>query len=98
MACELGLLNRADGSCRFSHGDSTVLASVFGPLQPKRQRKQLIDRASLEVSFRPRTGIPGQLERDVIDLANVKVMIHLTGQPERISGPVIRSRQATPPA
>ena len=63
MACELGLLNRADGSCRFSHGDSTVLASVFGPLQPKRQRKQLIDRASLEVSFRPRTGIPGQLER-----------------------------------
>jgi ribonuclease PH len=31
LACEVGVLERADGSARFSQGHSCVLASVVGP-------------------------------------------------------------------
>jgi exosome complex component RRP46 len=58
LSVELGVLNRADGSVKYTQGDSTVLVAVYGPaaVQPKHE---LPDRATIEVVFKPRSGLPG---------------------------------------
>ena len=53
LACEQGILNRADGSARFMQGDTSVLAAVYGPGQPKSAKKERLDRAVLEVLVKP---------------------------------------------
>jgi exosome complex component RRP46 len=63
MMCEQGLLNRADGSVKYSQDKSTVLVAVYGPIETKR-RRELLDRASIEVMFRPRSGIAGYKEKE----------------------------------
>lgn len=76
MAAEHSLLNRADGSVRYSQSMSnatrtwrnvhtasdqtTVLVAVYGPMETKR-RKELLDKANIEVQFRPRSGVPSML-------------------------------------
>ncbi len=35
LKCELGLLERADGSARLCQGDTSVLCSVYGPVEVK---------------------------------------------------------------
>lgn len=74
-SCKLGVLTRPDGSAifcqgenRISHfdlksnvcllGDTTVMAGIYGPLEVKMQ-KMLIDKASVECCYRPKTGAPG---------------------------------------
>ena len=49
MKCTMGLLNRADGSARLTHGKSEVLVAVFGPMECVRQKDELKDRASVRV-------------------------------------------------
>ncbi|CAE7667799.1 EXOSC5, partial [Symbiodinium sp. CCMP2456] len=56
---ELRPLLRADGSARFKFGNSSVLAAVFGPREPRSRAREVFDRATLDVVVRPRTGIPG---------------------------------------
>jgi len=63
FAAEQGLLNRADGSARFTQGNSSVLVSVYGPMEVK-QRKELIDKASIDVCYRPRSGLAGSEETE----------------------------------
>lgn len=53
--CELGYLQKADGSCMYSLGGTVVLASVNGP-GDLRSTKQLSDRALIEVYFHARIG------------------------------------------
>lgn len=35
LQCELGLLERADGSARLAQGDTSVLCAVYGPAEVK---------------------------------------------------------------
>ena len=43
-------------------GDTNVLVAVYGPADC-RESRQLIDRCAIEVSFRPKDGIPGVAEK-----------------------------------
>ncbi|NXX50893.1 EXOS5 protein, partial [Tricholaema leucomelas] len=43
-------------------GDTSVLAGLYGPTEAKASREQP-DKATLEVLLRPKTGLPGVLER-----------------------------------
>ncbi len=43
MKCELGLLERADGSARLVQGNTSVLCGVYGPAEV-RMAKELCDR------------------------------------------------------
>lgn len=62
MTCELGLLQRPDGSSHFNQGDMSILAAVYGPGEVQ-IRNQLIDRATVEVTLRPKVGLPRCAEK-----------------------------------
>jgi hypothetical protein len=64
MGCEQGALNRTDGSARFSHQDTVVLASVQGPSQVQK-RLEMASRATVEVIFKPVAGAPGAPEKEM---------------------------------
>ena len=55
LGCEVGVMVRADGAARFSHGDSTVLATVTGPADISASR-EVSDRATIEVIWRAKSG------------------------------------------
>ncbi|XP_033096418.1 exosome complex component RRP46-like [Anneissia japonica] len=59
---ELSGLTRPDGSATFNQGDTTVLAAVYGPGDVK-QSKEIIDKATVEVVFKPKVGLPGVYEK-----------------------------------
>eukprot|EP01114_Cavostelium_apophysatum_P009351 TRINITY_DN22467_c0_g1_i1.p1 TRINITY_DN22467_c0_g1~~TRINITY_DN22467_c0_g1_i1.p1 ORF type:complete len:223 (+),score=16.46 TRINITY_DN22467_c0_g1_i1:65-733(+) len=60
---ELGLLNRADGSARFTQDNSSVLVAVYGPMDVN-QRKEKIDRAFVDVIYQPQSGMAGYPEKE----------------------------------
>lgn len=53
LACETGLIQNADGSAQFKHGNTTVLATVHGP-KAASHRDQQHDTAVLDVVWRSR--------------------------------------------
>ncbi|CAB1096903.1 unnamed protein product [Ectocarpus sp. CCAP 1310/34] len=57
LAAEQGILNRADGSARFVQGNTSVLAAVYGPAPAKALRMERPEGATLDVSFKPESGI-----------------------------------------
>ncbi|KAI8575226.1 hypothetical protein K450DRAFT_262841 [Umbelopsis ramanniana AG] len=57
FAASQSLLNRADGSAKFSFGESTVVASVVGPAEVK-IRDEKMDEATVELIVRPAVGFP----------------------------------------
>ncbi|CAF9915931.1 MAG: hypothetical protein GOMPHAMPRED_000900 [Gomphillus americanus] len=59
---ELDVLPDADGSCRFSMGAISVLASINGPLEVQR-RDELPEEATIDVAVRPSAGLAGIRER-----------------------------------
>lgn len=42
----------------FILGDSSVMVGVYGPADVK-QNKEILDRATIEVIFKPKIGLPG---------------------------------------
>lgn len=64
MEAQLGVLNRADGSCRYSRGKTMVIAAVFGPVEAMQKNEQA-DRASLIVQLRPAQGNSPVADRDL---------------------------------
>ncbi|KAK4884817.1 hypothetical protein RN001_001088 [Aquatica leii] len=56
--CKLDILSRPDGSVLLSQGDTVVIAGVYGPIEVKTQ-KMLINKASVETFYRPKSGTPG---------------------------------------
>jgi ribonuclease PH len=51
LACTLGEVAEASGSCTFSQGHTEATATVYGPSQPKYTRHEKHDAATLEVTF-----------------------------------------------
>lgn len=62
LRCEQSLLNKTDGSASFFQGNTHVMAAAYGPAEV-RSSKELIDKATLEVVFRPKVGLPGCAEK-----------------------------------
>jgi exosome complex component RRP46 len=62
ISCSTGILHKADGSSKFSLGESSVLAGVFGPVSvPIKLEK--IDAAQLIVTVDPLSGTGGTFEK-----------------------------------
>ncbi|KAL8575777.1 hypothetical protein ACOMHN_004964 [Nucella lapillus] len=57
MSCVLGELSQADGSVSLTHGSTSVLVAVYGPVEV-RISKELLDKATVEVVFKPKAGLP----------------------------------------
>eukprot|EP01041_Mallomonas_annulata_P001614 gene1614-3113_t len=51
IAAELAFVGEADGSCKFSQGNTCVSAAVYGPSQPRYNRHEVHDRAVLEIEY-----------------------------------------------
>ena len=62
FACEQSLLSQSDGSSLFKQGDTSVMAAVYGPTEV-RIAKELVDRAAIEVIYKPKTGLSGCVDR-----------------------------------
>ncbi|XP_020671995.1 exosome complex exonuclease RRP46 homolog isoform X2 [Dendrobium catenatum] len=63
LTCSRNLLNRAHGSARWSQGDTTVLAAVFGP-KAGTKKGENPEKASIEVIWKPKTGQIGRREKE----------------------------------
>mmetsp|Transcript_2537 Transcript_2537/g.2640 ORF Transcript_2537/g.2640 Transcript_2537/m.2640 type:complete len:240 (-) Transcript_2537:3-722(-) len=50
-SCSLGEISEAGGSCHFSQGNTEAIASVYGPTEPKYNRHEKYDKATLEINF-----------------------------------------------
>jgi len=48
---EVGVLNRADGSCYLEWGNNKVYVGVFGPIECHPRHKQLQDRAIVQARY-----------------------------------------------
>merc|ERR1719190_166499 len=62
MTCEQSVLSRPDGSAVFHQGDSAMIAAVYGPAEVL-IRKELVDRATIELTFSRKSGLPGCIDR-----------------------------------
>ncbi|CAL1530175.1 unnamed protein product [Lymnaea stagnalis] len=62
LTSELGCLTRQDGSVSLSQGDTTSLAVVYGPAEVRISR-ELIDRATVELVYKPKVGLPRPADR-----------------------------------
>lgn len=60
--CDLGNLSRCDGSAQLNQGDTSILAAVYGPGEVK-MNKEIIDRATVEVTYKPKIGLPSCKEK-----------------------------------
>lgn len=49
VSARLGVLGRADGSCHWTQGDTSVMVAIWGPMAPKRAAQAMADRAFIEV-------------------------------------------------
>ncbi|KAF5843055.1 ribosomal protein S5 domain 2-type protein [Dunaliella salina] len=64
LVSELSLLNRSDGSAKWSQDGSSVVAAVHGP-RLANPRREDAEKAIVEVVFKPRAGIQGHREREM---------------------------------
>ncbi|XP_005109238.1 exosome complex component RRP46 [Aplysia californica] len=62
LTSELGCLTRQDGSASLSQGDTTVTAVAYGPAEVRMARER-IDRATVEVVYKPKVGLPRPVDR-----------------------------------
>jgi ribonuclease PH len=51
LGCVLGPISEAEGSCRFTMGDTMVVASVYGPGEPKYLRHEDYSSLTIDVLF-----------------------------------------------
>lgn len=62
MTCELGQLTRCDGDVCMMQGETCVAAAVYGPTEV-RMNKEILDKATVEVVYRSKIGLPGCAEK-----------------------------------
>ncbi|CAG8744739.1 3275_t:CDS:2, partial [Acaulospora morrowiae] len=61
ISIEQNYVNR-DGSASFKFGESNVVCSINGPAEVK-VRDEKVDKATIDVSFRPLIGVPGTKDK-----------------------------------
>ena len=62
IVCEHGHLQSADGSCRFSMGGTSIIASIVGPQQSNHHFDQTkIDRAHIDAKVQSTRGTSSKL-------------------------------------
>ncbi|GFR44453.1 hypothetical protein Agub_g5685 [Astrephomene gubernaculifera] len=64
LVCERSVLDRADGSAKWTQEGSSVLAAVYGPRQAKIQKEDA-ERAVVEVVYKPRAGLQSHEDRSI---------------------------------
>jgi len=64
LECDIGILQKSDGSVMFQQGETKVTCGVFGPAEAQ-VRRELIDKATLDCVFKPKVGLPGVKEKAV---------------------------------
>ena len=57
LSSEVGTLSQPDGSANLYHGDTSILAAVYGPTMV-RMNKEQIDKATVEVLYKAKVGLP----------------------------------------
>ncbi|XP_072030917.1 exosome complex component RRP46-like isoform X2 [Amphiura filiformis] len=62
VACEQSFLSRPDGSATFTQGDTSVMAAVYGPADVN-QRKEILDKATVEVVLKNKVGFAAVKEK-----------------------------------
>ncbi|CAR24279.1 Rrp46p [Lachancea thermotolerans] len=62
ISAQTGVLDQVDGSCKLQCGETTVICSVTGPIEPK-ARQELPSQLALEVVVRPCKGVPNTREK-----------------------------------
>ncbi|GAA93934.1 uncharacterized protein L969DRAFT_92161 [Mixia osmundae IAM 14324] len=67
LRISLGQLSKSDGSASFSFGQVSVLAAVRGP-QEVSLKRELADRAALEITVLPVRGLPGPAAKAVASM------------------------------
>ena len=53
FSCELSVVKQSDGSAKFSHKNTSVMASIYGPNEIK-QSKEMFTDMHIEVNFKPK--------------------------------------------
>ncbi|XP_055616065.1 exosome complex component RRP46 [Toxorhynchites rutilus septentrionalis] len=67
MLCELNILTRSDGSAMLTQGETAVVAAVNGPMEVRMQHMN-VEKAHIEIHFKPRFGLGGVNDRLLEDL------------------------------
>ncbi|KAK3090356.1 hypothetical protein FSP39_011141 [Pinctada imbricata] len=62
MTCQLGQMLRPDGDTTLFMGDTCATVAVYGPGEVK-MNKELLDKATVEVVYRSKSGLPGCAEK-----------------------------------
>ncbi|CAM9644402.1 unnamed protein product [Hapterophycus canaliculatus] len=92
LAAEQGILNRADGSARFVQGNTSVLAAVHGPAPAKSVRMERAEGATLDVNFKPESGIPlaADVEREALLRTSLEEVVLRSRYPRTVVSVVIQ--------
>jgi len=67
LECDLGMLQKSDGSVSFQHGDTRVFCGVCGPAEVQ-VNKEKVDQATLNCVFKPKVGLAGVKEKRIEDV------------------------------
>ncbi|CAM9786791.1 unnamed protein product [Ectocarpus sp. 12 AP-2014] len=92
LAAEQGILNRADGSARFVQGNTSVLAAVYGPAPAKTLRMERLEGATLDVSFKPESGItsPADAESEALLRRSLEEVVLRSRYPRTVVSVIIQ--------
>ncbi|SCU82274.1 LADA_0C04170g1_1 [Lachancea dasiensis] len=66
LSAQVGVLDQVDGSCKLQCGETSVICSVTGPVEPK-ARQELPSQLALEIVVRPCRGVPSTREKMLED-------------------------------
>ena len=58
LYCQMGPLTRCDGSVQLNQGGTTIICGSYGPAEI-RPHKEMIEKATIEVTIIPKIGRPG---------------------------------------
>lgn len=62
LECDIGILQKSDGSVMFQQGETKVVGGVLGPAEVK-VHKEHLDKATLDCVYKVKIGLPGVREK-----------------------------------